>query len=132
MREFEHLLPMLEPPPGGLPRLQQSIGAGRHHIVMPLWRWAPAVAAVCVSAVALAVLVPPWIAQRQHTHAIVEAIQQQQLAPRLPAGGIAVTNGAAIELPSGQGNVTLYLVQSVARVGGAPMPAPPGLRVPSR
>lgn len=115
MREFEHLLPMLEPPPGGLSRLQRSTAAGRHRAGIPLWRWAPAVAAMCVSAVALAVLVSPWIAQRQHTHAIVEGIEQQ-LASRLPAGGIEVANGAAIELPSGQGNVKLYLVQSAPSV----------------
>lgn len=112
MREFEHLLPDLEPPSGGLMRLQRSVAAGRR-LRVSRQRWAWAVAVACVPIAVLAVWMPQWIAQRQQTVAFTVALRQT-LSPHLPADGIVVAHGAAIELPSGQGNVKLYLVQSAS------------------
>jgi hypothetical protein len=69
-------------------------------------------AAMAVAAI-LAIVVPPWMAQRRQTAAITEALRRS-IAPRLPEDGIRVIDGAAIKLPSGQSDVRLYLVQSAS------------------
>lgn len=79
----------------------------------PRWRWA-AFAAACVLLVAAAASwLPQWTARRQRANAMLEALSDG-VSPRPPAGGIRVAGGAAIELPSGQSNVKLYLVQAAS------------------
>lgn len=116
MRELEQLLPTLEPPPGGLARLQRSVASGRHRGRLPRRRVAWAAAACVLVAAALAVQVPARVAAHRQAHAISKALRMR-LEPRPPAHGIVVARGAAIELPSGQGNVKLYLVQSIPPPG---------------
>lgn len=116
MRELEQLLPIIEPPPGGLARLQGRIasrGQFRHASHVNRWAWA---ATACTALVVAVVAIQPRVAQQQRTKALETALRQDISADS--AGGIRVVNGAAIELPSGQANVRLYLVQSVPRAGG--------------
>lgn len=110
MRELEYLLPTLDPPAGGLARLRRSVRSRSRHGRPSRRSWAWVVAA-CVTAAVLAVLSPRWIAQRQQTAAFAAA-SLQDLSPHLPADSIVVAHGAALQLPSGQPNVRLYLVQS--------------------
>ncbi|HET6632558.1 MAG TPA: hypothetical protein VFG73_07615 [Rhodanobacteraceae bacterium] len=110
MREFDDLMPTLEPPPGGLARLQRHIAASPSR--GPL-RWPRLVAApaLLAAALALALWLPPQLARQQRQAALTQTLRQA-LSPRLPPSGIAVAHGGAIELPSGQANVRLYLVQT--------------------
>lgn len=101
MHELERLLPTLEPPPGGFARLQRRVA-----IRQPGWTWPPrwawaATSAIIAVAVVSVVWLPSWVAQ------------QKQAAVFTSENGIRVVDGAAIELPSGQSNVRLYLVQSI-------------------
>ena len=111
MREFERLLPTLEPPAGGLAHLQRSIATEHRRVHWPRWRLAWAATTACVLMAALAMWAPAWVAQRQQAAAFTAALRQS-LLPQSPADGIRVAHGAAIELRSGQDNVKLYLVQS--------------------
>lgn len=112
MRELESLLPDLEPPAGGLARLQRSIVSKRRRMRAPGWRWAWA-AVVCVLVAIVTSWLPQWAVRQQRTHAMLEALGER-VSPRPPAGGIRVAHGAAIELPSGQADVRLYLVQAAS------------------
>lgn len=112
MRELESLLPDLEPPAGGLARLQRSIVSKRRRMRAPGWRWAWA-AVVCVLVAVTASWLSQWAVRQQRTHAMLEALSDG-VSPRPPAGGIRVADGAAIELPSGQADVRLYLVQAAS------------------
>lgn len=112
MRELEHLLPTLEPPAGGLARLRLHI---HDRAVRTPWYRALAWAAPLAACLAVAAIwLPPWLARRQRTAALVNAVRQQ-LAVQAPVQGIEVQDGAAVELPSGQANVRIYLVQSFRR-----------------
>ncbi len=112
MRELEYLLPTLEPPAGGLARLRLHID---HRSARVPWYRALAWAAPLAACVAVAVIwLPPWLARRQRTAALVSAVHRQ-MAAQTPVQGIDVEDGAAIELPSGQANVRIYLVQSFSR-----------------
>lgn len=108
MHEAEHLFIELQPPGGGLLRLQQRLAqqAGRRHprhfgLVMP--------AALALVALTLLVMLPGMIAQRHRTATLTSAVQAA-VAP--PANGIEVVDGAALALPSGNPEVKIYLVQS--------------------
>jgi hypothetical protein len=115
MRELENLLPTLQPPAGGLARLQRHVAMRDSHgraprkVKHPGWT-----IAACVSLIIAAIVINPWIAQRRQTQALTVALRGAISANRLGAG-IRVTDGAAIELPSGQSNVRLYLVQTAPR-----------------
>lgn len=61
---------------------------------------------------------------RSFTQIWVIAAMPLELKVALPANGIRVDDGAAIELPSGQANVRLYLVQSMATPTHAPAMLP--------
>ena len=117
MRELDDLLPTLQPPAGGLARLQRRIAsqekAGR---AFRINRWA-SVATACVALAVAAILIQPWIARQQRAHALAAAMRAA-MAGNQPISGIHVTDGAAIELPSGQANVHLYLVQTAPRTTG--------------
>lgn len=107
MRELASLLPDLAPPAGGLARLQQSVATARR----PMYT-RPRLAlagAVCAAAVVMVIALPPWIARQQRTAALVQALQGSALPP---IASINVAHGAALELPSGQANVKLFLVQT--------------------
>lgn len=110
MRELETLLPDLAPPMGGLARLQRSVAAARRPTSRLRPRWAIAVAA-CVVAAIVAAALPPWIVRWHRTEAMVQALRSGAVRS---AAGIEVADGAAVELPSGQANARLYLVQSGA------------------
>lgn len=117
MRELEDLLPTLQPPAGGLARLQRRVASrGEPALASRVNRWAWAVAACAMLAIAT-ILGQPWITRQQRTHALAAAMRAA-MAGDQPANGIRVTDGAAIELPSGQANVRLYLVQSAPRTTG--------------
>lgn len=117
MREFERLLPTIEPPAGGLARLQRRIASrAKSEPVFRVSRWAWAATACATLAVA-AILIQPWVARQQRTHALAAALRTA-MAPDQPSGGIRVIDGAAIEMPSGQSNVRLYLVQSTPNAAG--------------
>lgn len=114
MRELEDLLPILAPPAGGLARLERHIAARTASRGAPLVRWQTwAVAATAAIAIAV-VAISPWVEQRQHAAALTAALMGT-MTPRPLAQGIRVSDGDAIELPSGQPNVRLYLVQSAPR-----------------
>lgn len=111
-RELESLLPALAPPAGGLARLQRTIIARQRGTTTWRWRWGTVAAAACMAVAVLAVWAPRWLRQYQQSIAVTAALREA-LGPELPAGGIRVANGAALEVPSGQDNVKLYWVQSV-------------------
>ncbi len=111
MRELEDLLPTLEPPPGGLERLRRSVAGTRPKVPVRRWRRAAAVAALCVAVVAAGTWTLRWQGRQAHNQAVAQAIRQA-LPPKPPANGIVLAHGAALELPSGQPDVKLYLVQS--------------------
>lgn len=107
MRELATLLPDLAPPAGGLARLQQSVAAARRPLrARPRWALA---AVACAAAAIVAVMLPSWIARQQRTDALVQALRSSTA----PVSGIEVAHGAALELPSGQANVKLFLVQAL-------------------
>lgn len=117
MREFERLLPTIEPPSGGLARLQRRIASReKPERASRVSRWALA-ATACAALVVAAILIQPWIARQQRANALSAALRAAMVGNQ-PIGGIRVTDGAAIELPSGQDNVRLYLVQTVPRPTG--------------
>lgn len=111
MRELEHLLPELTPPPGGLARLQRSLRAQREPTHRHLSHWLPALA----GAGAMALLALVWLADLlSHQHAastLTQALQQAATTTPLP-NGIHVEHGAALLLPSGQANARVYLIAS--------------------
>lgn len=111
MRELESLLPDLEPPAGGLARLQRRMQASQRarHAPHPAW-WSLAFGAGALALLTLTWL-PGFIADQQRTAALTRALQQALAAP-LPVNGIRVVHGAALQLPSAQANVRIYLVQS--------------------
>ncbi|MGC1548860.1 MAG: hypothetical protein WA777_10035 [Rhodanobacter sp.] len=108
MRELTHLLPDLDPPPGGLNRLRQSI---EDHEPAPRWfvQHRFGLGTLALSALAIALILPGFITQQQRTHSLFDAMRQV-MPPT--THGIYVSNGAAVELPSGQANVRIYLLQS--------------------
>lgn len=112
MHELERLLPMLEPPPGGLARLQRRLGAAATARLSrrPAFAWLTA-SALCL--LTLALLLPPHLAQQRRDKALAVALRHA-LAMDLPASGIRVDHGTAIAVPSGQPDVRLYLVRSSA------------------
>lgn len=119
MREIESLLPDLVPPAGGLARLQLSVQAGqrRRFPQRPAW-WSLAIGSGALALLTL-IWLPGVVAQHQRTMALTRALQQA-LAPALPAGSIRVIDGAALQLPSEQANVRIYLVQSSPRPPRSP------------
>lgn len=112
MHDPDRLFIDLPPPPGGLQRLQRSLAAG-NQVTRRRGFWIPIGAALASSLLALATLLPGVIARQQQTDRLISALHES-IAP--PAHGIRVVDGAAIELPSGNPAVRLYLVQSVAPV----------------
>lgn len=111
MRELESILPDLAPPGGGLARLQRSVEARQSARRRHLSGWIPLTVSVC----ALALLTPTWlpgfVAQHQRSAALSHVLQHA-VAPSLQPDGIRVIDGAALELPSAQANVRVYLVQT--------------------
>ncbi|QRP64380.1 hypothetical protein I6J77_02645 [Rhodanobacter sp. FDAARGOS 1247] len=97
-------------PPGGLERLQRRLAAdhrtARRHV-----RWLPAGAAFASGVLLLAILLPGAITRQRQTDQLTAALHAA-IAP--PPGGIRVVDGAALELPSGDPAVRLYLVQAAS------------------
>lgn len=98
----------LQPPGGGLQRLQRVLGAQSHKTHSSGWRFAAG--AFAMSLLALAWFLPGVVAQYRQTARLVSSMRA---AVTPPAGGIHVVDGAAIELPNGQPGICLYLVQSI-------------------
>jgi hypothetical protein len=106
------LLPVLEPPAGGLTRLQRAVrqsrdgtraralGGGRS--------WATA-AALALCALLAVTLVPAAWQQHAQSEALARAVQHA-LAPA--SGEITIAHGAALSLPTGSDGVRIYLVQT--------------------
>ncbi len=115
MNESTHLFVNLQPPSGGLQRLQRTLGSRRINTQTSSWRMA--FGSLAVATLALVCWLPGIVAQHRQTAELVSAIRA---ATALPANGIEIINGDAVELPSGQPNARLYLVQS------APPPASTG------
>lgn len=109
MRELQRILRELEPPTDGLQRLQQAIEVrskpARRHPSFAL-----GALACSVLAMMLVVLVLPNILEKQKRTAALLDAMQNGVVPT--AQGIRIDHGAALELPSGQANVRLYLIQS--------------------
>lgn len=108
MHESDRLFVDLQPPPGGLQRLQRSLTHRSRDVHQRGLRFAGA-GAFAMSLLALAWLLPGVIARHRETTELASALRD---AVAQPANGIQVVDGAAIELPSGQAGVRLYLVQS--------------------
>jgi hypothetical protein len=108
MHESNRLFVDLQPPLGGLQRLQHTLANRSHRTRRRSIRFAGA-GAFAMSLLALAWLLPGVIARHRETAALVSALRGTVTSP---ADGIQVVDGAAIELPSGQAGVRLYLVQS--------------------
>ena len=116
MHESDHLFIDLQPPPGGLQRLQRTVANPSDRRRRHSLRFAGA-SAFAMSLLALAWLLPGVIARHRETTELVSALRA---AVTPPTDGIQVVDGAAIELPSGQTGVRLYLVQSATPAAHAP------------
>lgn len=116
MHESDHLLINLQPPPGGLQRLQRTL-ANRSHVARQRSIRVAGAGAFAMSLLALAWLLPGVIARHRETTELVSALHA---AVTPPIDGIQVVDGAAIELPSGQAGVRLYLVQSASSAARTP------------
>lgn len=111
MRELESILPDLAPPSGGLARLQRRVQARRSTPRRRSRGWIPLTVGMCALALLTLTWLPGFVAPYQRTAMLTRALQQA-MAPALPADGIRVIDGAALQLHSGQANVRVYLVQS--------------------
>lgn len=111
MHESGHLFIDLPPPHGGLQRLQRRLDNHARRRQRPTLRIAAGALALCV--IALASRLPGRIVQHQRSAGLASALRAAMAAP---VSGIRVTGGAAIELPSGQADVRVYLVQSTTSV----------------
>lgn len=100
----------LPAPPGGLERLQRRLASARRAPARRA-RWLPVGAAFASGVLLLATLLPGAITRQRRTDRLIATLHEA-IAP--PADGIRVVDGAALELPSGNPTVRLYLVQSVA------------------
>ena len=116
MHESDRLFIDLQPPPGGLQRLQRTIANRSDGTRKRSLRVAGA-GAFAMSLLALAWLLPGVIARHRETTALMSALHA---AVTPPTDGIQVVDGAAIELPSGQAGVRLYLVQSASPAARTP------------
>ena len=118
MRELDDLLPTLQPPAGGLARLQRRIASQekpRRALRINRWAWA---ATGCVMTAFAAIVIQPWVARQQRANDLAAEMRAAMVGNQ-PTNGVRITDGAAIELPSGQDNVRLYLVQTASRTNGS-------------
>jgi hypothetical protein len=111
MRELECLLPELNPPPGGLIRLQRSLRTRREPARTRNWRRLPAAAGACALAMLALAWLPTFISHQHQADALTKALLQT-VAPSPLANGIRVDDGAALPLSSGQANTRVYLIAS--------------------
>ncbi|WP_426690283.1 hypothetical protein [Rhodanobacter ginsengiterrae] len=111
MHDSSRLFVELTPPTGGLLRLQRSL-ADSHRTTHRWQRWIPLGAALAASLLTLASLLPGVITRQLQTRQLISAMQAS-IAPS--ATGIRVVDGAALELPSANPDVRLYLMQSAAQ-----------------
>jgi hypothetical protein len=116
MPDSDPLFIDLQPPPGGLQRLQRTVANPSSGTRRRSLRVAGA-GAFAMSMLALAWLLPGAITRHRETTELVSALHA---AVTPPTDGIQVVDGAAIELPSGQTGVRLYLVQSASSTASAP------------
>jgi hypothetical protein len=110
MRELNHLLRELDAPPGGLQRLQQAVETGgsslsRRHGRIRL----AAISGSAVAALLVAWYLPGMLATRQRTAVLLDAMQQTTGPGE---NGVRVHNGSALELPSGQADARVYVVET--------------------
>lgn len=119
MNESRRLFVELQPPDGGLQRLQRTIDqrAGRTHVT----GWRLAAGTLAMSLLVLMWQFPGMLRQHRQTTALMSAMRKM-LAP--PADGIRVVGGAAIALPSDRSDVRLYLVQTMPSASPVQPPAP--------
>ncbi len=108
MHDDNRLFVELQPPAGGLLRLQQSLT----HPHRSMRQRGLRLAAGFVLAVSVLMTIwqlPGVIVRQQQTAALTSALRAA-IAP--PAHDIQLIDGASLELPSNDPNVRLYLVQS--------------------
>jgi hypothetical protein len=110
MRELSHLLHELEPPPGGLQRLQRAMATH----APTAWRRSRYIRLAALSCAALTAVFMTWhmpslLTARQRTINLRDAMQHA-ITPG--QDGVRIQNGSALELPSGQANARVYLVQT--------------------
>jgi hypothetical protein len=108
MHDANRLFVDLKPPAGGLQRLQGSLSTLHHGTHQRGLRLAAGVV-LAVSVLMTIWQLPGVIVRQQQTAALTSALHAA-IAP--PAHGIQLIDGAALELPSNDPNVRLYLVQS--------------------
>lgn len=108
MHDSDRLFVDLQPPAGGLQRLQRSL-ANDHADSNPHRLRLAFGGALAVSLLMLGILLPGIVSQHQQTRELRSAVHA---AMEPPANGIQVRDGAALELSSGNPEVRLYLVQS--------------------
>ncbi len=107
MTDPRRLFIELDPPAGGLQRLQQRLHATRATRRETHWR--DVAAAACAVTILIATWMPGHLAQQRNQAALAQTLRDA-IAP--PANGIRVIDGAAIALPVRHAGVRLYLVQS--------------------
>ena len=90
---------MLEPPPGGLPRLISTIQSAEK--VRPYYRYAVAIAAAIALIVGIAFDRRPTPGQKLRD-ALTSALGER--------GRVYVENGAALELPSAHADVRMFVI----------------------
>lgn len=108
MHDANRLFVELQPPAGGLQRLQQSLAHPQRNMRQRGLRLA-AGAVLAMSVLMLTWQLPGFITRQRQTAALTSALRAA-IAP--PAHGIQMVDGAALELPSNDPDVRLYLVQS--------------------
>lgn len=119
MSDSENLFVHLQPPAGGLQRLQENLGNRPRR--KPSVPWSPVAGTVAVAMLVLVWLVPGMLARHRQTTMLIDAMRSD-VAPL--DGQLHVANGAAVELPSGQSNMRLFLVQTTSTTESATQAKP--------
>lgn len=104
MAELEDLMPLLDPPQGGLQRLQRHV-ENRGHALRARWRWVIYAPALALMVLAIALLLPAQLKHQRQTAALLQVMQTD-----LPPDTVRVEHGTVLELPSGRSDVRFYLI----------------------
>jgi hypothetical protein len=107
MSELERWLPVLQPPAGGMQRLQRAM-MKQHREPMQSLRW-PALASAMTASVVLAAML--WIVPAQTPSPDRVATALDEVASH-PARRVRVVEGDAIEVRQAEAGVRVFLVMS--------------------
>ncbi|MBD8874150.1 hypothetical protein [Rhodanobacter sp. DHB23] len=111
MRELEHLLPELTPPPDGLRRLQRSLHTRHVPKRARIRPWLPVATGACALALLALAWLPGMIQRQRRDDALTQALLQAVAMPPL-TDGIHVDHGAALLLHGGPADTRTYLIVS--------------------